>query len=48
VTKQEEVDPDEERDGDVSVLRRRQARHNLKDFGIPYNNEQHEYYQATV
>ena len=43
-----EIGPEDEYDGDVPVLQHRQARHNLRHFGIPYNNEQGEYYTATM
>ena len=48
MAKQVEVDPDEEDGGDVPILQHRQARQNLRYFGVPYNNEQCEYYPATV
>jgi hypothetical protein len=48
MTKRVEVDPDEEHDGKVPVLRHRQAHHSLRHFEIPYKNEQHEYCPATA
>jgi hypothetical protein len=48
MTKHVEVGPGDEHEGDVPVLQHRQARQNLRYFGIPYNNEQREYYTAAV
>ena len=46
--KRVEVDPDEEPDRKVPVLRHGQAHHSLKHFEIPYKHEQHEHYPTTA
>ena len=48
MTERVEICPEDEHDGNIPVLQHHQARHNLRHFGISYNNEQHEYYPATM
>ena len=46
-TKLEDVDTDELHDGEVPILQHCQTRRSLRHSGMPYSNEQREYYRAT-